>query len=175
LSGGRAVGGLALRVAVVTALMVAASRWAGEAARPRAPEGAAGAPAGESGGRERTADPAAGMDLSFYGVLGGGRDAGAAGRPAVPPAPPAEPGEAAPTGAWVVQALATRDEPLARRLRQRLAAGGLPATLVEGTDGSGRIWRVRVGRYRDRAGAEAVARRVRARHGLEPWVLQELD
>jgi cell division septation protein DedD len=175
LSGGRTVGGLALRVAVTTGLMVAAGRWAGEAARTGAPETRAARPAGDSGAAEGAPDAAAGMDLSFYGALSGARGAGAAARPAPSSLPPAGAEETGPTGAWVVQALATRDERLARRLIRRLAGRGLPATLVEGTDGRNAIWRVRVGRYRDRAGAEAVARRVRAHHGLEPWVLQESD
>jgi cell division septation protein DedD len=113
------------------------------------------------------------MDLSFYKALGGGR-AQTPREPALSPAPRDE-AAAAPAGAYVVQALATRDGAAARRLRSRLAARGLPATLLESRDAQGPIFRVRVGRYRDRAGAEAVARRARAIPGLDPWVLRESE
>jgi len=167
----RSTRGLILGVAITTVALVAASRWAGRAARP-GPDG--GTPEPDAALAEPGAPAEAGVDFSFYRTLGGGRPGGSretAGLPAG--APP--PGDPPPAGAFVVQALATRDGRAARRLRDRLAAQGMPATLVEAGDADGPIFRVRVGRYRDRARAEAVARRVREAHGLESWVLRESE
>jgi cell division septation protein DedD len=117
------------------------------------------------------------MDLGFYRALGGSR--AGAGAPATL-LPGDEPRQERGTGdlpgtggAFVVQAMATRDGAAARRLRDRLAARGLPAVLVEGRAGGSAIYRVRVGRYRERRAAEAVARRIREEQGLVTWVLRE--
>lgn len=165
MSSGRTARGLLVWVAVTTALLVGASRWAG---RPgHRPDAGAGSPPPAAEAPLPAA--AMGVDLSFYKSLGGGP----AGREA-PGAMATRPADdAPPTGAWIVQAMATRDARVARRVRDRLAARGLPATLIEGRDGRGTIWRVRAGRYGDRAGAEAVSRRIRKDLGLESWVLRE--
>ena len=69
--------------------------------------------------------------------------------------------------------MATRDAAQARRVRDHLAARGLPAVVFEGRAGTQPIYRVRVGRYRDRPAAEAVIRGLRGERGLSPWILRE--
>ena len=115
-------------------------------------------------------------DLTFYRALGAAPGPGGR-RAAAPPPDPAlhpAPGDViAPGGAYVVQVLATRDEGQAKRLRDRLAAKGFPASISEDASGPVSTWRVRLGRWRDRGPAEAMAARIRKDEGLEPWVLQE--
>jgi len=77
------------------------------------------------------------------------------------------------SGAFVVQALATKDGQAARRLRDRLAGRGFPATVTEDASGGPTVYRVRVGRYRLRSEAEAAARVLQQRDHLRPWILQE--
>ena len=163
---------LVLSVACVVALLIFASRWAtrvGDAARPGALS-SGGDPGGPS--RAASADPV--PDLSFYRTLDAPHAPAVEG-PAPPsssfPAPPAAP-PAARAHAYVVQAFAGRELAAARQVRDRLAARGLPAMLGESGSGATRLYRVRVGPYRERAAAEAVARRVR-QQGLKPWVARE--
>ena len=57
-----------------------------------------------------------------------------------------------------VQIAALRDELRAKQLAREVQAAGFPATIVEsGASRDARIFRVRVGRYEDRAGAVKVA------------------
>jgi len=77
------------------------------------------------------------------------------------------------TGAFVVQALATRDGQAAGRLRDRLAGRGFPATVTEDRSGARSVYRVRVGRYRERSEAEAAVRVLQKKDHLRPWILQE--
>jgi cell division septation protein DedD len=179
MSPGKGVLSLLLAVATLSALMLAASRLAGRVLGPRAGRAVDRAEPGapeDAGTGGATAAFTGASDLSFYSTLGPARPG--TGAPATPPvqgaAVPGRP-EAPPGGAYVVQALATRDGAAARRLRDRLAARGLPAVLVEGTAAGEAVYRVRVGRYRDREVAESMARRLRDQHRLTPWVLREED
>lgn len=176
MSGAPSVRRLLVQVVVVTALMVGLARWAGRGARPG---GGGDSPARDSGGAIGEATPGAMSvpgDLTFYGTLGGDRTAAPptgglpdnnddAGRTS---SPPPQGGE----GAYVVQALATRDAAAARRLRDRLAGRGFPAVVMEDRTGARVIYRVRAARYRSREEAEAAARALRRDH-LSPWILQE--
>jgi len=179
LSGARGLRFLIGWVAVVATLLLAASRWAGRLASPGRLRGGPDAVAGREA---RVGPPAEASipslpqsDLTFYQALGGPR--AAPGVRNVPddggaPGGAIEDG-AVPGGAYVVQAVATRDGVVARRLCDRLRARGLPAVLSEERVSNTVVYRVRVGRYRDRSVAEIVARRIRARDGLNPWVLRE--
>lgn len=167
---GRRLRFLLVAVAGVSLLLLLAARWAGRLA------GSDVAARHAQGGAAARADAAAGTpDLSFYRTLGAapapGRKGGSA--PSEPVLRPA-PGDAVPSGsAYVVQALATRDERQAKRLRDRLAGRGLPATIVQDDSGELTVYRVRIGRWKERASAETVAARLREQDGLEPWVLQD--
>jgi len=161
---------LVLSVACVVALLIFVSRWAtrvGDAPRP-----GAGSSAADAGGPARAAaEPV--PDLSFYRMLDAPHAPGFEG-PAPPPSPPPAPSAApaARPGAYIVQVFAGRELAAARHLRDRLAARGLPAMLGESGSGATRLYRVRVGPYRERAAAETAARRVREQ-GLKPWVARE--
>jgi cell division septation protein DedD len=172
MSGERRLRSLILSVAVVVAVLLFASRWAGRAGAP-VPYGAAGDPAGEPEAAHPVSSAGALLDaptdLSFYRTLGATRPPEEL-RHTVPPRPSSSAADI-----FVVQVLATRDEALARRLRDGLVAGGFPAALSETRARGAGLFRVRVGRYRERAAAEGVARRLRAERHLDPWVLRESD
>lgn len=169
---------LLLQVVLLSAVLVGLSRLAGRAGGPAVDDRSAApaAPAAPASPRvdEMSSAP---PDLSFYRTLGDGRPAGGAGGPAGAHKDDALAGppeaSAAPGGAFLVQALATREALAARRLRDRLAARGFPATVSEDRSGGTAVYRVRVGRYRTRPEAEAAARVLRDRLRLSPWVLQE--
>ncbi len=124
-------------------------------------------------------------DLSFYRALGpGARKGGTAPAGPAREAPPIalretqEPAPVAPPvpGAhdtFVVQVLATRDRIQARRVRDRLAARGFATSVIAGSEGARTVYRVRIGPYRDRPGAESVVKRLRTEHGLTPWILRQ--
>jgi cell division septation protein DedD len=168
---------LLLGVAAVTALFLLVARGASRfsAGTPGAgeTETPAGRPSGRESGGAAVARPPAEADLGFYRSLASPRPQGRAAAPGDLNASASPRPEPAPGGAWIVQALATRDERTARRLRDRLAGRGLPAALLEGSDANGPVYRVRLGRWRDREAAEAVAGRLRKELRLDPWVLRE--
>ncbi len=155
-------------VAALSLALLFGSRWAGRYAS-----------ADRAAGRRTSAGDAtrAGVapGFSFYKTLGapaaGGKHSTPSGADTtlVP-----SPGDGVRTpGAYVVQVLVTRDEGQAHRLRDRLAAKGLPAAVVGGEADAAPIFRVRVGRWRDRGPAETVATRLREQEHLDSWVLQE--
>jgi sporulation related protein len=181
---GRRLGNLLLAVAGLSALLVLASRWAGKGAGDPARGGA------DSGDGDLAAQGGGGAgapDLSFYRALGPSEHRGGSATvappketPAIalrePQGPlPAAPGASAGHDSFVVQVLATRDRTQARRVRERLAARGFVTSVIAGPDGARPVYRVRVGPYRDRPGAESVVRRLRAEHGLTPWILRQAD
>ena len=63
-------------------------------------------------------------------------------------------------GTWVIQVIALKDRAAAAALVQRLSGKGYPAFLENPAAGAPVIYRVRVGRYKDRREAEQVARRL---------------
>ncbi|MDX1632369.1 MAG: SPOR domain-containing protein [Thermoanaerobaculia bacterium] len=81
-----------------------------------------------------------------------------------------QPGETQQDEIFVIQVFSSRDEIQARRLVTRLQEGGFEAFLspesVEGTT----MHRVRIGPFRQRSRADAVAERVRDRFKLDTWV-----
>jgi sporulation related protein len=172
MSGPRRVRGAVLMVLIASAALLGLARWAGRfAAR------GAGERAGARGADPTLATTAAGADLSFYRALGGGGTA-PGGRGTGPSSDgrsirPAPGDLVAPGGAYVVQVMATRDEAQAERTRDRLARHGYPAAVAIDEMPGGAIYRVRVGRWKERGPAEAMAKTLREKERLEPWVLQE--
>lgn len=165
---------LVLQVILLAVVLVGLSRLAG---RPAKPAGGHPEPAAEWM-QAPPADQMSGVppDLTFYrtlgkegpsesvdGPVGGAARGGGAPRDSA----------TVTSGSFVVQALATRDGQAARRLRDRLAARGFPATVTEDSSAGATVYRVRVGRYRLRSEAEAAARVLQQRDRLRPWVLQE--
>jgi len=166
-------------VLITSAALLGFLRWAGRVAAETGQAGTDGAAIdagpGAAGAAAR-ADAATGPDLSFYKVLGGGGGA----KQKIAPAPGdgralrPDPGDhAVPTGAFIVQVMATRDEEEAKRLVDRLARRGYPAAVLSENAGGAALYRVRVGSYKERVSADAMAAKLRERERLEPWVLQE--
>ena len=166
---------LLVQVVIVAGLMVGLARWAGRGS------GTGG------GGAAPPADPAGlsgeAADLTFYKTLGSGKPAPppTGGLPsdvrinnddARPPSPAAQGGHG---GAFVVQALATRDLAAARRLKSRLASRGFPAVVQEDRTETAVVYRVRAARYRTRAEAESAVGVLRRDLHLTAWILQEGD
>jgi cell division protein FtsN len=169
LSGPGSVRRLVLQVILLAVVLVGLSRLLG---RPARPQGGGHAKAATGSVLAPPADQMSGVppDLTFYRTLGKETP------PTTAQAP--ESGSARDTsivssGAFVVQALATKDGQAARRLRDRLAGRGFPATVTEDASGGPTVYRVRVGRYRLRSEAEAAARVLQQRDHLRPWILQE--
>jgi len=163
---------LLIAVFGTTVALVGLLRWAGHVAG-RAATGAAPARSGDparAGAAEGT------PELSFYRALGAGAAPGRR-----DPAPPADgrsmrpaPGDVvAPVGAYVVQVMATRDQDQAARMQDRLSRHGYASSIVKDDVQGGPIYRVRIGRWKERGPADAMAKTIRDKEGLEPWVLQE--
>ncbi len=199
MSGAGSVRSLLLRVGIVVAVLLGLCRWTSRAVRPGVAEDAGATPSAlgdTDGGPQQLSAPG---DLTFYRTLGsGGGAVGAAAVPGFTDGTPREragaPGSTGParppqasnkdtagsaagggstgSGAYIVQVLATRDPALARRTRDRLAARGYPAVVLEDRSGRPVVYRIRAGRYLTRQEAEAAARALRRNH-MSPWVLQE--
>jgi cell division septation protein DedD len=88
-------------------------------------------------------------------------------QPAGPP-PSAVTGTPQP-GTWVLQVHALRDQKVASSIVQRLAKKGYPAFLVAAGPPSN-MFRVFVGRYKDRDEAERVAARLKKEEQFIPWI-----
>ncbi|MGH8636795.1 MAG: SPOR domain-containing protein, partial [Burkholderiales bacterium] len=72
-------------------------------------------------------------------------------------------------GTWVLQVHALRDAKVANGIVQRLSRKGYPAYVVaSGAPAS--MYRVFVGRYKDRDEAERVAARLKKEEQFNPWI-----
>lgn len=154
---------------------VEARRAAGTALpAPAAATGPAGLPAPVEGG-----SPARGETLSYPERLQS--ETPVEERVAPPPAPvpdtpagpetPASPAAGPAEEGWVVQVAALRDRDAALAIVTRLTGKHYPAFLLEPERAAPvPSYRVRVGRYRDRAEAERVARRLEREEGFKPFV-----
>ncbi len=97
-----------------------------------------------------------------------------------PPAadrPPAEPAAEPPApstpGGPVIQVFSTADAAQARRLVQRLGAGGYPVYLLEESLQGQKMFRVRVGPYREESEARQVAEELRRQFRLDTWITSQ--
>ena len=90
-------------------------------------------------------------------------------QPETPAAEPAAASAGAQPGTWVVQVHALRDRGVANGIVQRLARKGYPAFLVASGPPAG-IYRVHVGRYRERAEAERIVERLKKEEQFKPWI-----
>jgi hypothetical protein len=173
---------LVVAVALVTLALLGVSRFVSRIVQERAfgsPPGGVAAGAGGAGaavpGKDKAPEPQAASalpDFSFYHTLG---DAPVGRKGAAPDASlRLGPGDlSSGSGVFVVQVLATGDEAQAKRVREGLARRGFPAAAIEDDSGSSVVWRVRVGRWKERASAETTAEKIRTETGLEAWVLRE--
>lgn len=91
-----------------------------------------------------------------------------AGRPA-PASPAAAADRADEPGTWVVQVHALRDRNTANGIVQRLVSKGYPAFLVSSGPPTG-IYRVQVGRFKERQEAERTLERLKKEEKFDPWI-----
>ena len=83
-----------------------------------------------------------------------------------PPAPPAAAAEG-----WVIQVAALRDRDAALAIVRRLSDRKYPAFLLEPAPGApAPVYRVRVGRYAERAEAEQISRRLEREEQFKPLI-----
>jgi cell division septation protein DedD len=165
-------------VVITCGALLGLLRWAGRVAAEPGPAGTDAAAIAAAGvpGAPAQAGATAGPDLSFYKVLGagGGAKPKSAAAPVDGRALRPDPGDhTVPTGAFIVQVMATRDQDQAKGLVDRLARRGYPAAVLSENAGGAPLYRVRVGSYKERVSADAMATKLRERERLEPWVLQE--
>lgn len=73
-------------------------------------------------------------------------------------------------GPWIVQLTALQDRAAAGAIARRLAAKGYPAFVLDPPAGSPALFRVQVGGYGDRAGAEQAARRLEKEEQFKAYV-----
>jgi cell division septation protein DedD len=79
-------------------------------------------------------------------------------------------GPAGHPGAWIVQLSALQDRKAAASIVQQLAGKGYPAFVLDPAPGSPAIYRVQVGGYPDRAGAEQASRRLEKEEHFKGYV-----
>jgi cell division septation protein DedD len=110
--------------------------------------------------------------------------------PVIPPTPKAEPAPVAarpnapapvPSAAaskesvgagFTVQVAAVRERDEADVMVQRLAAKGYPAYVVAPAKGAPSVFRVRIGKYKERREADTVAARLEKEEQFKPWIVR---
>jgi cell division septation protein DedD len=102
--------------------------------------------------------------------------------PRTDPAPSSSPATGAPPAATVpgeptgegfaiqVAALAKRDE--AETIARRLVAKGYPAYVMAPASGAPSVFRVRVGKFKDRREAESLSTRLQKEEQFKPWIVR---
>ncbi len=106
----------------------------------------------------------------------GGPAAAAAPRPATVEGRGTPAGKApAPSGptTFVVQVLSTKEQGKAREVLSQLQDGGYPAVMTTVRQPNTVMYRVRVGPYRDRTGAERIAGELRQKFRVDTWITTE--
>ena len=88
-----------------------------------------------------------------------------------PAAPPASAAPTEPQGAgFAVQVAAVGERTEADSIARRLSTRGYPAYVMAPASGAPRVFRVRVGKYKDRREAEQIADRLRKEEQFKPWI-----
>jgi cell division septation protein DedD len=86
---------------------------------------------------------------------------------AEPKTAPAQP------GTWAVQVVSLRDRGAANQIVQRLQGRNYPAFLVAPSPGTPtQLYKVQVGKYKDRAEAERVQARLKKEEQFDPWIVR---
>ena len=93
-------------------------------------------------------------------------------RPAATAAAPAAKSAEAPGGEFAIQVAALREQQEADVIVKRLAAKGYPAYVVAPAKGAPPVFRVRVGKYKDRSEADTVAARLQKEEQFKPWIVR---
>ena len=87
-----------------------------------------------------------------------------------PAAPEPAPPSAVTSGGFAVQITALRDRGEADAVVKRLAGKGYPAFIVNPLPGKPPVYRVQVGRYKERAEADRIASKLQKEEQFSPWV-----
>jgi cell division septation protein DedD len=88
-----------------------------------------------------------------------------------PEAPPARGQTGEPPGAgFAVQVAAVGERTEADTIARRLANKGYPAYVLSPAAGAPRVFRIRIGKYKDRREAEQVAARLQREEQFRPWI-----
>jgi cell division septation protein DedD len=77
---------------------------------------------------------------------------------------------ALPAGAFTVQVAAVQERSEADTIARRLTTKGYDAYVTAPAPGAPRVFRVRVGRFRDRREAESAAARLEKEEHFKPWI-----
>jgi cell division septation protein DedD len=92
---------------------------------------------------------------------------------AAPPAAAAAATSTEPAGpGFSIQVAALRERGEADTIVKRLASKGYPAYVLAPAKGSASIYRVRVGKYKDRREADSVAAKLQKEEQFKPWVVR---
>ena len=76
-------------------------------------------------------------------------------------------------GTWAVQVVSLRDRGAANQIVQRLQGRSYPAFLVAPSPGTPtQLYKVQVGKYKDRAEAERVQARLKKEEQFDPWIVR---
>ena len=99
--------------------------------------------------------------------------AAVAGREAGSQAARTPPASTEPAGAgYAIQVAALREREEADAIVKRLAGKGYPAYVVTPPKGAPAVFRVRVGKYKDRGEADTVAAKLQKEEQFKPWVVR---
>ena len=83
------------------------------------------------------------------------------------------PASTEPAGAgFAIQVAAIREREEADVMVKRLAGKGYPAYVVAPASGAPMVFRVRVGKYKDRREADTVAARLQKEEQFKPWIVR---
>jgi cell division septation protein DedD len=97
----------------------------------------------------------------------------AASTPAASPAASASAASTEPPGpGFAIQLAALRERAEADAIVKRLAGKGYPAYVVAPAKGAPEVYRVRVGKFKDRREADTVAARLQKEEQFKPWVVR---
>lgn len=157
------------------------------------------APPAAASGPSSTLPATAGEKLSYAERLGSAepakeqlKAAATTAPPATPPTPKSEspapaksaapPAASAPAAAststepggtgFAIQVAAIREKDEADLMVKRLAAKGYPAYLLAPAKGAPTVFRVRVGKYKERREADTVAARLQKEEQFKPWIVR---
>ena len=76
-------------------------------------------------------------------------------------------------GTWAVQVVSLRDRGAANQIVQRLQGRNYPAFLVAPSAGTPtQLYKVQVGKYKDRAEAERIQARLKKEEQFDPWIVR---
>ena len=76
-------------------------------------------------------------------------------------------------GTWAVQVVSLRDRGAANQIVQRLQGRNYPAFLVAPAAGTPtQLYKVQVGKYKDRAEAERIQARLKKEEQFDPWIVR---